>query len=112
MRPGLPASTTRFADTESVSVGSAVSTGVDESFCDSFANQKPTASGDAETLGELLSELAATYPELEGKLIENGEIAGSTVVTRNKKDVRHLDGPSTQLSDGDVIRLTPSVYGG
>lgn len=87
-------------------------TDVDETRGVSFANQKPTASGDAETLGELLSELAATYPELEGKLIENGEIAGSTVVTRNKKDVRHLDGPSTQLSDGDVIRLTPSVYGG
>ena len=66
----------------------------------------------AETVGELLSDLSTRYPGLDGKLIENGEIAGSTVVTHNKKDIRHLDGPATELSDGDVIRLTPSVYGG
>ena len=37
---------TRFADTESVSVGSAVSTGVNESLCDSFAHQNASRSGD------------------------------------------------------------------
>ncbi|MCH7659868.1 MAG: MoaD/ThiS family protein [Euryarchaeota archaeon] len=67
---------------------------------------------DAETFGELLSELSTTYPELDGRLIENEEIAHSTVVTKGKKDIRHLDGPATRLDDGDVIRLTPSVYGG
>jgi len=40
LRVGLPASTTRFADTESVSVGSAVSTGVD--------SECPTHSGSTE----------------------------------------------------------------
>ena len=39
LRVGLPASKTRFADTGEVSVGSAVSTGVNESLCDSFAHQ-------------------------------------------------------------------------
>jgi molybdopterin synthase sulfur carrier subunit len=66
----------------------------------------------AETVGGLLSELSTVYPELDGRLIANEEIAGSTVITKEKKDIRHLDGPATELSDGDVIRLTPSVYGG
>src|SRR6056297_1780733 len=48
LRVGLPASTTRFADTE-VSTGSAVSTGVDESLCDSFAHQKSPISGDVDS---------------------------------------------------------------
>lgn len=69
---------------------------------------------DAETVGDLLRELELTYPNLDGQLIdeEREEIAGSTVVTRAKTDVRHLDGVDTALADGDVIRLVPSVYGG
>jgi|GEM_PF-5980813 len=46
LRVGLPALTTRFAGTTVVPTGSAVSTGVDESLCDSFANQKSKISGD------------------------------------------------------------------
>lgn len=47
VRVGLPAATTHFADPELVPVGSAVSTGVTESLCDSFAHQKSLISGDA-----------------------------------------------------------------
>lgn len=65
---------------------------------------------DAGTVGELLSELAAAYPELDGRLV--GDDARSTVITKEKKDVRHLDGPDTELSEGEIIRLTPSVDGG
>ncbi|MFB6124001.1 MAG: hypothetical protein ABEJ78_11160 [Haloferacaceae archaeon] len=46
LRVGLPASTTRFAGTEVVPTGSAVSTGVDESLRDSSAHQKSKISGD------------------------------------------------------------------
>lgn len=69
---------------------------------------------DAETVGELLAELESAYPELAGRLVaEDGSgTAGSTVVTRNERHVRQLSGLDTTLSEGDVIRLTPSVYGG
>jgi molybdopterin synthase sulfur carrier subunit len=67
---------------------------------------------DAETVGALLSELEAAYPELDGRLVGEDGPAGSTVVTKEKRDVRHLDGLETELEDGDVIRLVPSVYGG
>ncbi|MFC6785638.1 MoaD/ThiS family protein [Halobaculum halobium] len=69
---------------------------------------------DADSVGDLLWELERAYPSLSGRLVdEHGEtVAGSTVVTKAKKDVRHLDGLHTPLDDGDVIRLVPSVYGG
>ncbi|WP_312908579.1 ubiquitin-like small modifier protein 1 [Natronosalvus caseinilyticus] len=67
-----------------------------------------------ETVHDLLVELEAAYPVLEGRLLddEEGSLAGKTVVTKNKRDVRHLDGLGTELEDGDVYRLVPSVYGG
>ena len=67
---------------------------------------------DAETVGELLAELEAEYPVLEGRLIEGDGLAGETVVTKNKKDIRHLEGLETVLEVNDVFRLVPSVYGG
>lgn len=84
---------------------------------------------ESETVGDLLRELEADYPALDGRLVGDGNPsdsstvggsddgsgdgpAGQTVVTKNTKDVRHLDGLETRLEAGDVIRLTPSVYGG
>lgn len=67
---------------------------------------------DAETVGDLLAELEDEFPVLEGRLLEGDGLAGETVVTKNKKDVRHLGGLETALEAGDVFRLVPSVYGG
>ena len=67
-----------------------------------------------ETVGTLLEDLESSYPVLEGRLIDHhaDDLAGKTVVTKNKTDVRHLEGLETTLSADDVVRLVPSVYGG
>lgn len=69
---------------------------------------------DGETYGDLLARLEERYATLEGRLIDadDATLAGSTVVTRNKTDLRHLDGLETAVEDGDVVRAIPSVYGG
>lgn len=67
---------------------------------------------DADTVGALLAELEAAHPALEGRLVDGNDLAGKTVVTKNKTDVRHLEGLDTPLEEGDVFRLVPSVYGG
>ncbi|WP_226007868.1 ubiquitin-like small modifier protein 1 [Natrinema salinisoli] len=67
---------------------------------------------DAETVGELLVDLEATHPGLEGELVADGGLAGDTVVTRDGKNVVHIDGLETDLDEDAVIRLVPSVYGG
>lgn len=81
-------------------------------FREDIGERRVVRETDARTVGELLSELSTAYPALDGRLTDNGGIAGSTVVTKGKRDVRHLDGIETELHDGDVLRLTPSVYGG
>ena len=69
---------------------------------------------DGETIGDLLADLESTYPGLEGELMadDGTGLAGDTVVSLNKRNVTHIDGLETELEDGDVIRLVPSVYGG
>lgn len=66
------------------------------------------------TAGDLLRDVESTYPVLEGRLVDEAEetTAGQTVVSLNEKNIRHLDGLATELSEGDVVRLVPSVYGG
>ena len=67
---------------------------------------------EGETVGDLLVELETAFPVLEGRLVDGDDLAGQTVVTKNERDVRHLDGLETELEAGDVFRLVPSVYGG
>jgi molybdopterin synthase sulfur carrier subunit len=66
------------------------------------------------TAGELLRDLESHYEELAGRLVdeEDATTAGPTVVTLNEKNIKHLDGLDTELEDGDVVRIVPSVYGG
>ncbi|QLG26785.1 MoaD family protein [Halorarum halophilum] len=81
-------------------------------FREATGTERTLRETDVGTVGALLSDLEGEYPELAGRLVGDGEPAGSTVVTKEKRDVRHLDGLDTELEDGDVIRLVPSVYGG
>lgn len=68
----------------------------------------------AETVGELLRELEAEFPALEGELVDDDgtELAGDTVVTSDGRNVTHIDGLETSLDEDTVVRLVPSVYGG
>jgi molybdopterin synthase sulfur carrier subunit len=66
------------------------------------------------TVGKLLRDLESDYSTLDGRLVdeEADETEGSTVVTVNEKNVKHLDGLATELENGDTVRIVPSVYGG
>lgn len=68
---------------------------------------------DGATVGDLLADLVADAPELEGQLVdEAGEVRGSINVTVEGRNVRQLDGAGTALSEGDVVRIAPPVVGG
>ena len=66
--------------------------------------------GDGATLGDLLADLEAAYPDLD--LLADGERRDHLTITVEGKDVRHLDGTDTALDDGVLVRLTGAVYGG
>ena len=67
---------------------------------------------DAETVGGLLADLEGRYPELDGRVGDGDALAGEVVVTLNGRHVQHADGFATSLSAGDVVRVSPAVYGG
>jgi molybdopterin synthase sulfur carrier subunit len=67
---------------------------------------------DGATVGDLLSDLVEEAPELEGTLLDAGEVAESINVTVEGRNVRQLEGAATTLSDGDVVRIAPPVVGG
>lgn len=83
-------------------------------FRDAVDDDRMVLDVELDTYGELLTLLEERYPELAGRLLdeEGGGFAGSTVVTRNGTNLRHLDGMGTEVEDGDVVRAIPSVYGG
>lgn len=63
------------------------------------------------TIGELLVALETEYDELDGLLVD-GEIPPQLSIMRNGRDVAHLDGTDTVLSDGDRVSVFPPVAGG
>ncbi len=69
---------------------------------------------EAETVGDLLTDLETAFPGLEGELVadDGAGLAGDTVVTKDQRNVVHLEGLETELDPDAVIRLVPSVYGG
>lgn len=100
-------------------------------FRDAVGAKTVTHETDAETVGDLLAELEAAYPSLEGELLDeptDGErrsertdrsgrddragLAGDTVVAVGGRHVTQLDGLETPLEPGVEVRMIPSVYGG
>jgi molybdopterin synthase sulfur carrier subunit len=65
------------------------------------------------TVGDVLADLEADYPDLEGNLLDDaGEIQEMLSILKNGKEVTHLDGPETTLADGDTLSVFPPVAGG
>lgn len=81
-------------------------------FRDEVGEKTVTRETDAATVGELLGEVEASYPGLEGRLLDGEAVVSEVAVTLNDTHVQHIDGAGTELSDGDILRMTPAVYGG
>lgn len=70
-----------------------------------------TFSDDA-TVGDVLAELEGEYADLEGQLLADGAIRPQLNVLKNGRNVVHMEGPDTELSEGDVLSVFPPVAGG
>lgn len=64
------------------------------------------------TVKAALDALAAKYPALAERVLENGQVRRFVNVFVNDEDIRYLDGPETALSDGDSVSIIPAVAGG
>ncbi len=71
---------------------------------------------DAGTAGELLVELSERYETLGKSILESSEPEviprdGVTVML-NGRNIRFLDGMSTELEEGDTLAIFPPIGGG
>lgn len=68
---------------------------------------------DAGTVGEVLGAVEAEWPGLAGELLDDkGAIRPQLSVLKNGRQVHHLQGTETPLSDGDSLSVFPPVAGG
>ncbi|XVH32461.1 ubiquitin-like small modifier protein 1 [Haloferacaceae archaeon DSL9] len=67
---------------------------------------------DGSTVGDVLSALEAEFDDLEGQLLENGDIRPHINVLKNGREVLHMDGLHTELEDEDTLSVFPPVAGG
>ena len=66
-----------------------------------------------QTVGDILHELVKVHPELNDDIWNaDGSLAGHVVVILAGRDVRHLDGVNTTLSEDDWLDVFPPVGGG
>jgi len=68
---------------------------------------------DGATVGEVLEQLLARHPEMQGKLFDApGVLSERVSVFVNGRDVRYLQGLATPVGPEDVLDLFPPVAGG
>ena len=78
-----------------------------------FAGGSPEVEVNAATAGDALRELTTEYGELRKHLYnEQDNLRNFINVYVGDEDIRHLDGPSTRLKDGETITIVPSIAGG
>ena len=67
---------------------------------------------DASTVGGVLDALEADHEDLAGDLLVDGDLRPQINVLLNGREVLHMDGVDTDVSDGDTIAVFPPVAGG
>lgn len=64
-------------------------------------------------VGDVLAAVEAEYPELVGEILDDdGDIRPQLSILKNGREVVHIDGTETSLSDGDRLSVFPPVAGG
>ncbi len=78
-----------------------------------YVGGQKTTAVEGHTVGEALSDLTTSYPNLRQHLFaDDGQLRSFVNVYLNDEDVRYLQYVNTPVNDGDKISIVPSVAGG
>lgn len=78
-----------------------------------YAGKKASVDVDADNVGQALSALTATYPDLRRHLYtEEGKLRAFVNVYLNDEDIRYLHKESTVVKESDNLSIVPSIAGG
>lgn len=65
------------------------------------------------TAGDALGDLVQQHPDLKQHLYTgDGKLRSFVNVYKGDEDIRYLDGPDTEVADGDELSIIPSIAGG
>ena len=73
--------------------------------------------GEFQTTGKdvkvLIDNIEKEFPGLKARLYdEQGQFRRFINIYLNEEDIRFLNGPQTELKDGDVVSIIPAIAGG
>jgi MoaD family protein len=78
-----------------------------------YAGKKESVEMEAGTVGEALTGLTTRFGELKKHLYsDDGRLRSFVNVYVNDEDIRQLEKEETQLRDGDIVSIVPSIAGG
>src|SRR6266446_2746668 len=78
-----------------------------------FASGQSQIEVEARTAGEALDQLTSVHAGLRRHLFSDQNALRNFVnVYVNDEDIRHTEGPSTPVKEGDTILIVPSIAGG
>ena len=61
---------------------------------------------------EVLDNLGTKFPNIAGRIFENGQLRRFVNIYLNDEDIRYLDNLQSATKDGDVLTIIPAVAGG
>jgi molybdopterin converting factor small subunit len=61
---------------------------------------------------EVLDALGVKFPNIVGRIFENGQVRRFVNIYLNDEDIHYLDNLSSPTKDGDVLAIIPAVAGG
>jgi molybdopterin converting factor small subunit len=66
-----------------------------------------------DTVDDALGNLVEEHPSLKQHLYTgDGKLRSFVNVYKGDEDIRYLDGPDTEISEGDELSIIPSIAGG
>jgi molybdopterin converting factor small subunit len=78
-----------------------------------YAGKRDSAEFSVSTVGEALSQLTTTFPDLRKHLFtDDGKLRSFVNVYVNDEDIRYLSNESTPTKEGDLVSIIPSIAGG
>jgi molybdopterin converting factor small subunit len=78
-----------------------------------YAAKSDSVDLNAQTVGEALTQLTSTHPELKKHLYtDEGKLRSFVNVYVNDEDIRFLSKENTPVQDTDTISIVPSIAGG
>ena len=78
-----------------------------------FTNGEASIEVNGNNVNEVLTELFNAHPDIKGHLVENdGSLRNFVNIFINGEDVRQKGGLKAEVSNGDDVRIIPSIAGG